>query len=148
MDGSIVRRIIEKIKAGRVVSFPLTNTVIRNSSKDSANVRMAAPTMVGRRMGIVTRQNALAGVAPRSRAASSRLWSNRRPATAWLRRRTDRWTAHGRWPRLQATVAGRSGKRKWPARYQGKGQADLWAPCSDIRGKHGSVSPYGSWQVR
>ncbi|MNP43477.1 hypothetical protein D3C76_1372980 [compost metagenome] len=72
MVGSTVRRIIDQTIIGSVVSLPLTNTVMINSSNDRANTRMAAPIRLGRRIGRVTMRNACSGLAPRSRAASSR----------------------------------------------------------------------------
>ena len=55
MVGSTVRLIIDQIIIGSVDSFPLTNTVMMSSSKESANTRIAAPTMLGRRIGKVMR---------------------------------------------------------------------------------------------
>lgn len=53
--GSTVRLIIDQIIIGNVDSFPLTKTVMISSSKDSANTKIAAPTMLGRRIGRVMR---------------------------------------------------------------------------------------------
>ncbi len=58
MVGFTVRRIIDQIISGKVVSLPLTNTVMMNSSNESAKVRMAAPASVGPSIGSVTRRNA------------------------------------------------------------------------------------------
>ena len=55
MVGSTVRLIIDQIIIGSVDSLPLTKTVMMSSSNDSANTKIAAPTMLGRRMGNVTR---------------------------------------------------------------------------------------------
>src|SRR5438445_8204873 len=71
MAGLIARRINDRMKIGSVDPVPLTKTVIKNSSRDKATARIAAPMMVGPIIGIVTSQNAWVGVAPRSLAASS-----------------------------------------------------------------------------
>ncbi|MNZ95576.1 hypothetical protein D3C78_1147360 [compost metagenome] len=55
MVGSTVRRIIDQIIMGSVDSLPLTKTVIISSSNESANTKIAAPTMLGRRIGKVMR---------------------------------------------------------------------------------------------
>ncbi|MCY1305112.1 hypothetical protein D9M70_548960 [compost metagenome] len=60
---------------GKVVSLPLTNTVMISSSNESAKTSTEAPKMLGLNMGRVTSRNDCQVVAPRSRAASSRDWS-------------------------------------------------------------------------
>ena len=63
---------VVKMRTGKVVaSPPPMNSAIGTSSSDITKAKMPPATMLGRKIGTVTRQNVCSGVAPRLSAASS-----------------------------------------------------------------------------
>ena len=87
IDGSTVRRSLEKMNIGSVESGPMTKNVMMNSSKESANASAVAPTSTGQISGSVTLRKTFHGEAPRSDAASSSAGSSRSSAAAAMRRK-------------------------------------------------------------
>ena len=82
IEGSTVRRSLEKMNIGSVESGPMTKNVMMNSSKESANASAVAPASTGQIWGSVTLRKIFQGEAPRSAAASSSAGSRRSSAAS------------------------------------------------------------------
>src|SRR5207245_2495739 len=69
-------RIIAHRRIGKVLSWPVTSSVIRVSSNDSAKASTAAETSAVRRLGSSTQRKVCQRLAPRSDEASAKLRLN------------------------------------------------------------------------